>query len=107
MHRSNLVDLDVLAIVSSLKLPRKELFNSMKTAVRIAGHPCNCDQLTNIAVISKICFAKQMTLACPKSSFVLTVFNSLQYSLFSWGRCRALWYLRSRRENTFQAVFSS
>lgn len=48
----------------------------MEIAVGITGRPHNGDQLTNIAVISKICFAKQMTFAFPNSGFV-TAFNSL------------------------------
>lgn len=47
----------------------------MKIAVRAADR--NGGQLTNTTIIFKFFFAKQMALAYPKSSFVLTAFNSL------------------------------
>lgn len=108
LHRPKLVELDISAFVNSLlwKLLREELFNSVKTWVRFAGHPCNCDQLKNSFDISKICFSKQITLVCPRRS-VVPVFNPMLYSLFSWGRCRELWYTRQRGKNTFPALFSS
>lgn len=108
LHMPKLGELAISAIANSLlwKLLLKELFTSLKTSVRFAGHPCNCDQLTNNLDISKICFAKQMTLVCPRTS-VVPVFNPLLYNLFLWGRCRALWFMRQRGKNTFPALFSS